>query len=223
MLSSDMISINTNGTITPEVSAPLLVGFGQQQYCWVDYNSSSEALEIRFSHSSVPPPPILIFGVNLFQFLGQTTMYLGFGAGAKNNSTDQYRIITWSVVVEGGRRSLIIFLLQLKTSFCSFPDALCPAMFEANAWWNKVEPGQVASGRCEQSYLVFDGYSATSLSPQRECLLSSNQTAIWGSNLGICERGSFILLSFHGEDLILNMEFGCSLLRETRVPQWQDV
>lgn len=56
---------------------------GNTWSCWVDYNGATQSLEVRLA--STPTRPALAtlhLTVNLLTTIGQSSMYLGFGAGA---------------------------------------------------------------------------------------------------------------------------------------------
>jgi len=55
---------------------------GATWFCWVDYNGATHAFEVRLAPSSTRPVlPTLQTTLNLLTIIGQSTAYLGFGAG----------------------------------------------------------------------------------------------------------------------------------------------
>jgi len=78
------IGINLNGDLNSKAlySVPTRMNDGDIWYAWVDYNGTSDLLEVRFSSTgSRPDTALLSYTVDLVSVLGRPDAYIGFTSG----------------------------------------------------------------------------------------------------------------------------------------------
>ncbi len=93
------VGINIEGGFDgPTASVGPRMNNGSDWFAWIDYDGSSEIIEMRLSQTNVRPNvATLARSVNLLSVLGQTSAYVGFtsGTGAAGGVHD---IIDWQLV-----------------------------------------------------------------------------------------------------------------------------
>jgi len=88
----------TNGTVYVAVSDNS-VGFddGTVWSCWVDYVDTSTSLQVRLSRTPTHPATARVqANVNLYTVLGQSSMYLSFGAASSATVYSVPTIRSWT-------------------------------------------------------------------------------------------------------------------------------
>jgi hypothetical protein len=106
------VGIDLNGSVNSVVTKSIVTEFdaGDVWYAWVDYNGTTDLLEVRLSMDSMRPVvPELSYTVDLVAVLGQTDAFIGFtsGTGAASAFHD---VLTW----------------QFRDSFAPIGDDLAP-------------------------------------------------------------------------------------------------
>lgn len=99
--SNNHVGINTGGSIDSHVVAypPFVLEFGLDFTSWIDYNSTTQLLEVRMSNSMVRPlTPLLSYTVDLNSVLGGgpsgTSAFVGFTSGT-GGAFANHDIINW--------------------------------------------------------------------------------------------------------------------------------
>jgi hypothetical protein len=99
-INSNHVGVDINGNVASVVSANIAeadLNDGIVWNAWVDYDSISQQLEVRLTHSgSRPAAALLSYTVNLAAILGSTNAYVGFtsGTGAAFANHD---ILSWQL------------------------------------------------------------------------------------------------------------------------------
>ena len=94
------IGIDLNGSVASVVTTSISPALdnGEVWYAWVDYDGSSDTLEVRVSQSpSRPASPDLMYTVDLVSVLGQTDAYVGFTSGT-GGAANVHDILSWEFV-----------------------------------------------------------------------------------------------------------------------------
>jgi hypothetical protein len=97
-VNSNHVGIDLNGSVTSVVQLPIVeadLNAGDIWNAWVDYNSTTQLLEVRVTRSAVrPAAPFLSYSVNLASILGSTNAFVGFtsGTGASHANHD---VLSW--------------------------------------------------------------------------------------------------------------------------------
>jgi hypothetical protein len=96
------VGINLNGSVTSIATAipPTPLENGLVKYAWVDYDGSTDTLEVRLSESpSRPPTALLTHTVDLAGVIGADDAFIGFTSGTGGAAAD-HTIRSWSFVNE---------------------------------------------------------------------------------------------------------------------------
>jgi len=91
------VAYNLNGNLTDSALTPVAPRFnnGAVWYGWVDYNGTTDDLQVRWSQNSTRPAgPGIDATVNLESVLGQSSAHVGFTAGTGAGYEDQ-DILSW--------------------------------------------------------------------------------------------------------------------------------
>ncbi|HQR69983.1 MAG TPA: L-type lectin-domain containing protein [Burkholderiaceae bacterium] len=99
-INSNHVGIDLNGSVNSVVQVPVTesdLNDSTVWNAWVDYDSNSQQLEVRLTHSAARPVAALLsYNVNLASILGTTNAYVGFtsGTGAAFANHD---ILSWQL------------------------------------------------------------------------------------------------------------------------------
>jgi hypothetical protein len=94
------VSFDFNGTFSPAsqaVSVPSRMNNSDLWSAWIDYNGSTQGLELRLADNSVirPAAALLVQVVDLPSILGTTDAFVGFTA-ATGNAYENHDILSWT-------------------------------------------------------------------------------------------------------------------------------
>jgi hypothetical protein len=96
-INNNHIALDINGVLhgsTNVVSSPVDLADGKMKYNWIDYNGSTQILEVRISNTSVRPTlaTLTVSNLNLASnFLNNTDVYFGFTA-ATGGATEEHAV-----------------------------------------------------------------------------------------------------------------------------------
>ena len=99
-VNSNHVGIDLNGSVASVSQIPLAeadLNAGDIWNAWVDYDSSTQLLEVRATRSAVRPvAPLLSYNVNLAAVLGSNNAFVGFtsGTGASHANHD---VLSWQL------------------------------------------------------------------------------------------------------------------------------
>jgi len=95
---------------------------GSTWSCWLDYNGATQSLEVRLASSSTRPAlTTLQTTLNLYTIIGQSIMYLGFGAGSSGSysipviSAFSYAVTSIPESIPSFSNLFIFFFVSLLT------------------------------------------------------------------------------------------------------------
>lgn len=94
------VAIDTGGSLASPVAYQNLDSLGQMDlggifYSWVDYDGTSDALEVRVNNSpSRPGAPTISATLDLPAILGSTTAFVGFTSGT-GAASDNHDVLNW--------------------------------------------------------------------------------------------------------------------------------
>jgi hypothetical protein len=99
---SNHVGINTNGNMSSIVSSPFLpIDFDNAAtwWAWVDYDGSTQQMDVRWAQSSSRPAAAMLSaaGLNLATILGNSNVYVGFTAGT-GAGYGEHNITSWNFV-----------------------------------------------------------------------------------------------------------------------------
>ncbi|MFZ5824776.1 MAG: lectin-like domain-containing protein [Bacillota bacterium] len=87
------VGVNLNGSMSSVARTNIggAMNDGNAWYAWIDYDATTQMLEVRLSQSATPPPtPVLSYAVDIPAVVGSSTAYVGFtsGTGCAGNYHD---------------------------------------------------------------------------------------------------------------------------------------
>jgi len=96
-INDNHIGINLNGNIASvaSIASPFALDAGQDYTAWIDYDGSTQMLEVRFGNSNVRPlAALLSYNVDLAAVVGNPQAFVGFtsGTGAAYANHD---VVNW--------------------------------------------------------------------------------------------------------------------------------
>jgi Legume lectin domain len=92
------VGIDLNGDVASVLTAlpPGTLADGESWFAWIDYDGSTDSLEVRLSRSTTRPTnALLTYSIDVPTQLGTTTAWVGF-TGGTGGSTDDHDVLQWS-------------------------------------------------------------------------------------------------------------------------------
>lgn len=90
------VDLNGNmNSVAINTSLPVILDDGQDLFAWIDYNGTTQHIEVRLNNvDSRPLGTILSYNVNLASILGTTNAYVGFTSGT-GAAWANHDVISW--------------------------------------------------------------------------------------------------------------------------------
>ncbi|KAJ3680759.1 hypothetical protein LUZ60_015248 [Juncus effusus] len=87
----------------------LVLSSGKKLHSWIDYNGTSNSLEIRLGKSiaSKPQTPIISYPIDLSNILWREKIVVGFSSSIKNSTQNNNSIYSWSFSTNHGAPFLL--------------------------------------------------------------------------------------------------------------------
>ncbi|KAL2631993.1 hypothetical protein R1flu_016679 [Riccia fluitans] len=106
-----------NSTAVIAAGVNMWQGNGVYMYSWVDYNATTQLLEVRVANNdSRPPSPVLSHQINLYDYADEET-WVGFSAGTGNAYSfyyiEEWKFTSWGLppISSGSSMGLIVGLV----------------------------------------------------------------------------------------------------------------
>ncbi len=96
-INGNHVGVDLNGDINSVIAQPVTnrLNNGNIWNAWVDYNGSTDVLEVRVSETNQrPTTPLLSYTVDLLSILGQSNAFIGFSSGT-GAGTGIHDILDW--------------------------------------------------------------------------------------------------------------------------------